>query len=105
MCDACRERHHAMVDGDRGERRRRAISADVEMSNAVRRFPTSIGSAPAIGILMLLLIVPSLTPAISQQSAQHPDRQQAEDAANQRLRSALAAYKAQRYAAAQRELA
>ena len=74
------------------------------MSNAVRRFPTSTRSAPAIGILTLLLIVPSLTPAVSQQSTQHPDRQQAEDATNQRFHSALAAYKAQRYAVAQREL-
>jgi len=57
-----------------------------------------------IGILTLLLLVLSLTPAVSQQSAQHSDLQQTEDATNQRFRSALAAYKAQRYAAAQREL-
>lgn len=94
-----------MVDGDRGEWRRPAISADVEMSNLVRRLLTSTRSAPAIGILMLLFIVQSLTSAaVSQQSAQHPDGQQTEDATNRRFLSALAAYKAQQYAAAQDEL-
>ena len=74
------------------------------MINIFRRFLTSTRSATAIGILTLLLMVLSLTPAVSQQSAQHSDRQQTEDASNRRFRSALAAYKAQRYAVAQREL-
>ena len=93
-----------MVDGDRSEWRPSAISTDAEMINIFRRFLTSTRSATAIGILTLLLMVLSLTPAVSQQSAQHSDRQQTEDASNRRFRSALAAYKAQRYAVAQREL-
>ena len=54
---------------------------------------------------MLLFIVQFLTSAaVSQQSTQHPDGQQTEEATNRRFLSALAAYKAQRYAAAQGEL-
>jgi tetratricopeptide (TPR) repeat protein len=54
---------------------------------------------------MLLFIVQFLTSAtVSQQSTQHPDRRQTEESTNRRVLSALAAYKAQRYAAAQGEL-
>src|SRR5436190_20182516 len=104
MCDSCRECHDAMVDGDRSEWRPSAISTDAEMINIFRRFLTSTRSATAMGILTLLLIVLSLTPAVSQQRAQNSDLQQTENTTNQRFRSALAAYKAQRYAAAHREL-
>ena len=54
---------------------------------------------------MLFSMSQFLTPAaVSQQSDQHPDRQQTHGATNRRFLSALAAYKAQRYAAAQGEL-
>jgi tetratricopeptide (TPR) repeat protein len=81
------------------------MSEDVEMSNAVGRFLTSTRSASVIGIVMLLSVIQFVTPvAISQQTTRHPDRQQAEDAANRRFVSGLAAYKARRYAVAQGEL-
>src|SRR6266536_3941652 len=105
MYDPCRVWGHAMVDGDRGEQQHSAIFADVQMSNVVHRFLTSTRSVSAIGILMLFSMSQFLTPAaVSQQSDQHPDRQQTHDATNRRFLSALAAYKAQRYAAAQGEL-
>ena len=89
-----------MVDGNRSERRSSAISVDVKMSDLVGRFRVSTRSAPAICISMLLLVVQ----AIPQQSTENPDRRQTEEATNRRLVSALSAYKAQKYAAAQREL-
>ncbi len=49
---------------------------------------------------MLLLVVQ----AIPQQSTENPDRRQTKEATNRRLVSALSAYQAQRYVAAQREL-
>jgi len=89
-----------MVDGNRSERRSSAISVIVKMSNLLRRFRVSTRSGPAICISMLLLVVQ----AIPQQSTENPDRRQTEEATDRRLVSALSAYKAQRYAAAQREL-
>ncbi len=75
------------------------------MGNLVERFRVSPRSAPAIGILVLLFTVPFLTsPAVAQQSAQHSEREHRVEATNPRFLSALAAYKAQKYAAAQREL-
>src|SRR6202011_141728 len=53
-----------------------------------------------ICIWMLLLVVK----AIPQQSTENPDRRQTAEATNRRLVSALSAYKAQKYAAAQSEL-
>src|SRR6266699_85169 len=100
MSDSCRVWNHAMVDGNRSERRSSAISVDVKMSNLLGRFRVSTRSAPAICISMLLLVVQ----AIPQQSTENPDSRQTEEATNRRLVSALSAYKAQRYAAAQREL-
>jgi len=94
-----------MVDGGRGEWRSSTSSADVKMSNLVGRFLTSTGSVPATAILMLLLVVQSQPcAAVPQQSTQNPDRPHIEDPTNHRFLSALTAYKAQRYAAAQREL-
>src|SRR5438445_3290425 len=105
MCDACWVWDHAMVDGDRGKWRCTTTSADVKMNNLVVRFLTSTRSASVIRILMLLFIVWYLvSAALSQPSGQHPDRQQAEDATNPRFLSALDAYKAERYAAAEHEL-
>ena len=89
-----------MVDGNRSERRSSAISVDVKMSSLLGRFRVSTRSGLAICISMLLLVVQ----AIPQQSPENPDRRQTEEATNRRLVSALSAYKAQRYAAAQREL-
>ena len=89
-----------MVDGNRSERRSSAISVIVKMSNLLGRFRVSTRSAPAICISMLLLVVQ----AIPQQSTENPDRRQTAEATNRRLVSALSAYKAQRYAAAQAEL-
>jgi tetratricopeptide (TPR) repeat protein len=105
MHDGWREWDGALVDGDRGGRRPAEISADVKMSNVVRRFLSSIQSMPAVGISILFSVALFVTSAaVSQQSAQHPDHKQAEDTTKRRFLSALAAYKAQRYAAAQREL-
>ncbi len=89
-----------MVDGNRSERRSSAISVDVKMSNLLGRFRVSTRSAPAICISMLLLVVQ----AIPQQSTENLDRRQTQEATNRQLVSALSAYKAQKYAAAQREL-
>ena len=89
-----------MVDGNRGERRSSAISVIVKMGNLLGRFRVSTRSAPAICISMLLWVVQ----AIPQQSTENPDRRRTEEATNRRLVSALSAYKAQNYAAAQREL-
>src|SRR6266496_55015 len=100
MSDSCRVWNHAMADGNRSKRRSSAISVIVKMSNLLRRLRVSTRSAPAICISMLLLVVQ----AIPQQSTENPDRRQTEEATNRRLVSALSAYKAQRYAAAQREL-
>src|SRR6267154_6689500 len=99
MSDSCRVWNHAMVDGNRSERRSSAISVIVKMSN-LRRLRVSTRSAPAICISMLLLVVQ----AIPQQSTENPDRRQTAEATNRRLVSALSAYKAQRYAAAHAEL-
>src|SRR5258708_6861536 len=99
MSDSCRVWNHAMVDGNRSERRSSAISVIVKMSN-LRRLRVSTRSAPAICISMLLLVVQ----AIPQQSTENPDRRQTEEETNRRLVSALSAYKAQKYAAAQRDL-
>src|SRR6266849_9897902 len=100
MSDSCRVWTHAMVDGNRSERRSSAISVDVTMSNPLGRVRVSTRSAPAICISMLLLVVQ----AIPQRSTENLDRKQTEEATNRRLVSALSAYKAQRYTAAQREL-
>src|SRR5258708_31474458 len=100
MSDSCRVWNHAMVDGNRSERRSSAISVDVKMSNLLGRFRVSTRSGLAICISMLLWVVQ----AIPQQSPENPDRRQTEEATNRRLVSALSAYKAQRYGAAQREL-
>ncbi len=89
-----------MVDGNRSERWSSAISVDVKMSNLLGRFRVSTRSAPAICISMLLLVVQ----AIPQQSTENLDRRQTQEATNRQLVSALSAYKAQKYAAAQREL-
>src|SRR6266567_4530828 len=100
MSDSCRVWNHAMVDGNRSERRSSGVSVDVKMSNLLGRFRVSTQSAPAICISMLLLVVQ----AIPQQSTENPDRRQTKEATNRRLVSALSAYQAQRYVAAQREL-
>src|ERR1700732_4373959 len=100
MSDRCRVWNHAMVDGNRGERRPSAVSVIVKMGNLLGRFRVSTRSAPAICISMLLLGVQ----ALPQQSTENPDRRRTEEATNRRLVSALAAYKAQNYAADQREL-
>src|SRR5713101_817230 len=100
MSDSCRVWNHAMVDGNRSERRPSAISVDVKMSNLLGRFRVSTRSAPAICISMLLLV----GQAIPQQSTENLDRRQTQEATNRQLVSALSAYKAQKYAAAQREL-
>src|SRR5260370_31422921 len=100
MFDRCRVWNHAIVEGNRSERRSSGISVDVKMSNLLGRFRFSTRSGPAICISMLLLVVQ----AIPQQSPENPDRRQTEEATNRRLVSALSPYKPQRHAAAQREL-
>src|SRR5260370_8944789 len=100
MFDRCRVWNHAIVEGNRSERRSSGISVDVKMSNLLGRFRFSTRSGPAICISMLLLVVQ----AIPQQSPENRDGRETEEATNRRLVSARSAYKAQRYAAAQREL-
>jgi tetratricopeptide (TPR) repeat protein len=75
------------------------------MANAIDRFRTSTRSVRVIGILLLLLAAQALTSvAVLQESAKNTEHGQIEGATNRRFLSALAAYKAERYAAAQREL-
>jgi len=67
--------------------------------------PASIRSAHVLGLSLLLLVLHSLwLRAVPQESVQNPDRAKVESAIKQRFLSALAAYKAQRYAVAQAEL-
>jgi tetratricopeptide (TPR) repeat protein len=77
---------------------------DAKMSSVGGKLLTSARSAPAIAILMLPFLVHSGSAADPQQSTQKPDRQQVENGLNQRFLSALEAYKAQQYAAAQKRL-
>ncbi len=72
----------------------------LEMSNLVGTFRVSIRSALAICISTLLFVFQ----AMAQQSTQNADRKQTGDSTNHRFLSALAEYKAGRYAAAQHEL-
>jgi tetratricopeptide (TPR) repeat protein len=94
-----------MVDGDRGQSRRAAISVDVKMSDLVGRSLTSARSTPVIGILMLLFVVQHQAYAVTpEQGNQISDGQRIESGADQQFLSALRAYKAQHYAAAQKQL-
>ena len=71
-----------------------------EMRNLVLKLRVSTRSAFAISISTMFFVLQ----AIAQQSTQNPDRKQPDDATSRRFLSALAAYKAGRYAAAQNEL-
>jgi tetratricopeptide (TPR) repeat protein len=94
-----------MVDGDRGQSRRSAISVDVKMSDVVGGSLTSTRSKPAIGILILLFVVQQQAYAATpEQGTQKIDGQRIESGTDQRFLSALRAYKAQQYAAAQNQL-
>ena len=94
-----------MVDGDRGQSRRSAISVDVKMSDVVGGSLTSARSKPAIGILILLFAVQQLAYAATpEQGTQKSDSQRIDSGSDQRFLSALRAYKAQQYAAAQKQL-
>jgi tetratricopeptide (TPR) repeat protein len=76
-----------------------------KMNNLVARIRNCTRSARVIATWMVLFVVQSLTSAaIPQESATNPERRQAVDATNRRFLSALAAYKAEQYAAAQHEL-
>lgn len=75
------------------------------MWNVVGRFRTSTRLALVIGSWVALFAAQSLTSAaIPQESAANPERRQAEDETKRRFLSALAAYKAEQYAEARREL-
>jgi tetratricopeptide (TPR) repeat protein len=77
----------------------------MKMSNPVAVVRASTRSARVIRISMVLLAVLSLSfVAIPQERTTNPQGRQIEDATNRRFRSALAAYKAEQYAAAQYEL-
>jgi len=94
-----------MVDGDRGQSRRAAISVDVKMCDVVAKSLTSARSKPVIGILILLFVVQQQGYAATpEQSTQKSDGRRIESGTDQQFFSALRAYKAQQYAAAQKQL-
>jgi tetratricopeptide (TPR) repeat protein len=94
-----------MVDGDRGQSRRSAISVDVKMSDVVGGSLTSARSKPAIGILILLFVVQRQAYAATpEQGRQKSDGQRIESGSDPRFLSALQAYQAQQYVAAQKQL-
>jgi tetratricopeptide (TPR) repeat protein len=70
------------------------------MRNLVLKLRASTRSASAICISTLFFVLQ----VTAQQSTQNPDRKQSDDATSRRFLTALAAYKAGRYAAAQHEL-
>lgn len=77
----------------------------MKMSNPVAGVRASTRSPRVIRILMVLFAVPALSfMAIPQERATNPQGRQFEDASNRRFLAALAAYKAEQYAAAQHEL-
>src|ERR1700757_1904686 len=64
-----------------------------------------VRSTPAVAILMLLLLVPfPASAATPQPRPQKTNHQQTESGTSQRFLSALRAYKARQYAAAQKQL-
>src|SRR6267154_5856016 len=105
MRGACQGQDDAMVGGDRGEWRCSTISADMKMSNRIAVVRASTRLTCVIRISMVLFAVHSLSfVAIPQERTTNPQVRQIEDATNRRFLSALAAYKAEQYAAAQHEL-
>jgi tetratricopeptide (TPR) repeat protein len=95
-----------MVDGDRGQSRRSAISVDVNMSDVVvGRFLISARLKPVIGILILLFVVQQRAHAATpEQGTRQSDGERTENSTDHQFLSALRAYKAQQYAAAQKQL-
>src|SRR5262250_2522634 len=59
---------------------------------------------PAMGMLLLFIPQQQSSATVPQQSTQNPAHQKIQSEANRRFLSALTAYKAQRYEAAQAEL-
>ena len=74
----------------------------MKMSNLVAGVRASTRSANVIRILMLLFALSVV--AVPQERTTNPQGRQTEDGTNHRFLAALAAYKAQQYAAAQHEL-
>jgi tetratricopeptide (TPR) repeat protein len=74
----------------------------MKMSNLVAGVRASTRSARVIRILMVLFALSVV--AVPQERITNPQGRQTEDATNRRFLAALAAYKAQQYAAAQHEL-
>ena len=80
-------------------------SADVEMDSVVATRRLSAHSVPAIGALILLLVSPRPAyPKTPKPGSPSVVRQQTENGMDPQFLSALRAYKAQEYAAAQKEL-
>ena len=93
------------MDGNRGEWRGAAISARGTLSSVMRGLQPPTRSMLVIGILVLPFTIPRPSWAAGPpQSPSSTARRQTGNGAMERFLSALADYKAQQYAAAQREL-
>jgi tetratricopeptide (TPR) repeat protein len=94
-----------MVDGNRGEWQRSAISMDLYMRYVVGGSLASARWSPAIALLIVLFAVAHQAhEERAEQSTHKPDRSQVETDTDPRFLSALRAYKARQYAAAQKQL-